>query len=59
MAAVVRIDNAKEWEQLAEFALANGIKVEYTVPYTPMWNGVVERAFPHLRDQAYTRMLAS
>lgn len=40
----IRLDNAGEHRALLPYCTANGIKLEFTVPYTPQQNGVAERS---------------
>ena len=49
---VVRTDGGGEWYgQFLSFLSKLGIKRESTPPYTPQYNGVVERALGLLRDK--------
>lgn len=52
----IRCDNGGEFtsEKFKKFALANGIKMEYTIPYSPQMNGVSERLNRTLMDKVRT-----
>ena len=50
---IIRCDNSGEnTEHLEEIARENGIQMEYTSPYTPQMNGVVERRIAVLKTRS-------
>ena len=55
----LKSDNRGEYrdEKLKEFCVANGIKLEKTVPKTPQQNGVVERMNRILNERATSRRI--
>ena len=55
----VRCDNAGENVNQLQDACEGitGITMEYTAPYTPEQNGVVERAFASVRNRGYALMI--
>ena len=54
----LRCDNAGEnAKQLQDLCTSFGIELEFTAPYTPQQNGVVERAFVTLRNRGMAMML--
>jgi len=56
----IRGDNAGEnTKQLKELCDEKGITMEFTAPYTPQLNGVVERKFVTIRDRAQAMMLGA
>jgi transposase InsO family protein len=55
----VRMDNAPEWDSLKPICAQMGITMEYTAPYTPQFNGLVEREFSTIRNQAMACLLGS
>ncbi len=52
----LRCDNAGENQALRELCDKYGIKMEWTAPYTPQENGVVERGFVTVRQKAVAMM---
>ena len=59
MIKYVHCDNAGEKIRHLQDACEKetGITMEYTAPYTPEQNGVVERAFTNVRNMGYAMML--
>ena len=55
----LRLDNAPEWNSLKPTCVELAITMEFTAPETAQFNGVVEREFPTIRNQAMACMLAS
>ena len=56
----MRCDNAGEnVSHLAAVCRKFGIQMEYTAPYTPQTNGVVERMFVTIRDRAVAMMIGA
>ena len=56
----MRCDNAGEnVKQLREVAEKYEIEMEYTAPYTPQFNGIVERRFPVLLEKAKAMLFAA
>lgn len=56
---VIRSDNAGEYvnKELISFLKAEGIRSEYTAPYSPQQNGVAERRNRYLQEMALCILL--
>ena len=56
----LRYDNAGEnGKGLKEVAQRYGVEMEFTSPYTPQFNGIVERRFPVLMGKAKSMLHAA